>query len=337
MVPVPALVRTGRLGRPDDHVTDARPDLLIAARTAIELNRRRAWHLPDHPVAVRPFLRLRRAEPDGRVCRRGLFCRCPVACGPPCAGVVAGRRKAAGLPRAHRPGAALVSRQASAGMLDQQRRRDERRVAVGRVHRGEHLGDPGQVRPRPASGSARAGNRSQASSPCPRRPGSRSRRRPSRRRPAGAGRAARRPAVLAGPPSGPRAGRAWRPAPAPTPSAEAEVSGLGTSSASLGVARCSPTASAARPAAIAGPSTPPSGPIATIARSVLCTVLRVTLIPAAASRLASSARRPAGGRRAARPGLRRRARSASRCREHGAGLRYQNLTRYAGGRSRRSP
>src|SRR5215472_179407 len=62
VVPVPALFRARRVRGPDDQVRGAGQQFLVAARAAVGLGRGGAGDLPDHPVAVRPFFRLRRAE-----------------------------------------------------------------------------------------------------------------------------------------------------------------------------------------------------------------------------------------------------------------------------------
>src|SRR6185437_7820638 len=98
IVPVPALQRSRRLGGPDHHVRGSGPDLLIAAGAAVLLGGGRAGHGPDHPVAVRPFLRLRRPEPDGRLIVARLSRRRAAGLARP-ARLLAGQ--AAGLPRAH--------------------------------------------------------------------------------------------------------------------------------------------------------------------------------------------------------------------------------------------
>ncbi|HVB45729.1 MAG TPA: hypothetical protein VNF47_23900 [Streptosporangiaceae bacterium] len=65
---MPPLRQPRCLRRPDDEVRSSGPDLLVAARAAVQLRRGGTGHLPDYPVAVRPLLGPRWPEPD-----RGVF------------------------------------------------------------------------------------------------------------------------------------------------------------------------------------------------------------------------------------------------------------------------
>src|ERR1700722_9690317 len=70
IVPVPPSLGLIGLLRPHHDVRDARLDLLVAARAPVGLGGRRAGHLADHPVTVRPGLNLRRPPPGGRLLPR---------------------------------------------------------------------------------------------------------------------------------------------------------------------------------------------------------------------------------------------------------------------------
>ena len=104
IVPVPAFGQARSLGRPDHQVRRAWPDLLVAARAAVLLRRCGAWHLPHHPVAVRPLLGPRRSEPGRRVLVpvARVPGRRPAACGRPGAGGAA-RPRQGGAPSAGSP------------------------------------------------------------------------------------------------------------------------------------------------------------------------------------------------------------------------------------------
>src|SRR5580692_9577894 len=52
LMPVPALLRAWRLGRPDNDVRDTGRQFLVTAGTAVNLRRGRAGHLAHHPVSV---------------------------------------------------------------------------------------------------------------------------------------------------------------------------------------------------------------------------------------------------------------------------------------------
>src|ERR1017187_542697 len=67
IVPVPALVRSRGVLRPDHHVRRAWPDLLVAARAPVYLGGRGAGHPADYPDPVRPFLGLRGTQPGRRL------------------------------------------------------------------------------------------------------------------------------------------------------------------------------------------------------------------------------------------------------------------------------
>jgi len=69
---VPPFGQSWRLGRPDDNVRGPRPDLLIATRAAVLLRGGRPRHLPDQPVAIRPFLQPARTKPLGGIIRPSL-------------------------------------------------------------------------------------------------------------------------------------------------------------------------------------------------------------------------------------------------------------------------
>ncbi len=102
IVPVPALAGVPGIGGPHHHVRGPRHNLLVTAGAAIRLSCGGAGHLPYHPLAVRPLLRLLRAEPDGRRVR--IAVRMAVRRGTPDAAAWLTRHvggQAAGLTRAH--------------------------------------------------------------------------------------------------------------------------------------------------------------------------------------------------------------------------------------------
>src|SRR5450755_298215 len=103
IVPVPALVRSRGVLRPDHHVRRAWPDLLVAARAPVHLGGRGAWHPADYPDPVRPFLGLRRTQPGRRPAAVAVL-RGPGRAGRPGRPARPARglsRQAAGLARAH--------------------------------------------------------------------------------------------------------------------------------------------------------------------------------------------------------------------------------------------
>src|SRR5215469_849074 len=64
VVPVSPVLRPRRVGWPDHNVRGAHHELLVAAGTAVRLRRGGARYLTHDPVAIRPLLQPRRAEPD---------------------------------------------------------------------------------------------------------------------------------------------------------------------------------------------------------------------------------------------------------------------------------